>query len=170
MSLIKGYIKKNQKPDSYVKKFGLAIQVMKIAYVKGDLLPLAETGPGFLGRRGVLVSMVGQNFWTHSWSEGNIFSLSGRLSELTYHIHFGTLKAKGMLPAETQFLQIFSFLAKYIQGNRACLSSLTNALNRVNCTFFVLVLFCFQMGLDSMYNCGYLWSHGFTFLSLVDAF
>lgn len=62
MSLIKGYIKKKQKPDSYVKKFGLAIQVMKIAYVKGDLLPLAETGPGFLGRRGVLVSMVGQNF------------------------------------------------------------------------------------------------------------
>lgn len=31
------------------------------------------------------------------------FPLSDRLSELTYGIHFGTLMAKGMLPAETTF-------------------------------------------------------------------
>lgn len=41
MSLVKGYNYK--KKDGYVKKCGLAIQVMKLAYIKGDVLPLAET-------------------------------------------------------------------------------------------------------------------------------
>lgn len=47
MSLIKGY--NFLKSDDYVKKCGLAIQVMKIAYIKQDVLPLAET--------------LGQDFW-----------------------------------------------------------------------------------------------------------
>lgn len=60
MSLIKGYV--FEKNDGYVKKCGLAIQVMKMDCITGDVLPLAETGPGFLGRGGVLFSMLGQNF------------------------------------------------------------------------------------------------------------
>lgn len=51
---------------------------------------------------------------SYSWNErGEVFSLSDRLSELTYCIHFGTLMAKGMLPAETTSLN-FLFFGKKI--------------------------------------------------------
>lgn len=59
----------------------------------------------------VLIS--GQNFEFILFLEQTyFFPLSDRLSELTYCIHFGTLMAKGMLPAETTFLKTFSFLER----------------------------------------------------------
>lgn len=71
---------------------------------------------------------------SYSWNEmGGFFSLSDRLSELTYCIHFGTLMAKGMLPAETTSLNFLFFGKKYSQGNKACISSLTKALKTKSC-------------------------------------
>lgn len=59
----------------------------------------------------VLIS--GQNFVYILFLEQTyFFPLSDRLSELTYCIHFGTLMAKGMLPAETTFFKLSLFLER----------------------------------------------------------
>lgn len=93
------------KNDGYVKKCGLAIQVMKIGCIKGDVLPLAETlGQVFWGDKECLFQCKGKTFEHLLFLEQIFFlSLSDRLSQLTYCIRFGTLMAKGILPAETTF-------------------------------------------------------------------
>lgn len=61
MSLILGYVLK--KNDGYVKKCGLAIQVMKIGCIKGDVLPLAKTlGQVFWGDKECLFQCKGKTF------------------------------------------------------------------------------------------------------------
>lgn len=108
---------------------------------------------------------------SYSWSTGIFSSLSDRLSQLTYYIHFGTLMAKGRLPAETTFLNFLFFGKRYSQRNKADLNSLTNTLKTKSCKLHVFgfgaVLFSDGTWVELCVT-EYLWSHILTFLSLVD--
>lgn len=66
-----------KKNDGYVKKCGLAIQVMKIGCIKGDVLPLAETlGQVFWGDKECLFQCKGKTFEHLLFLEQKYFFLS----------------------------------------------------------------------------------------------